>query len=100
MSLASCPKCWEDLCECGEKYKHLSVERLQKLIDVLEDLVDSKSYWGFELLTDEGDMHHIQCPKCGTKFFACADGENMHVAKSQVLHPHCPHCNFAGCKCL
>ena len=35
MSLGSCPRCWETICECGEQYSHFDAERLRDFIEIL-----------------------------------------------------------------
>ena len=39
MSLASCEKCWEDICVCGHKYKDWSTKEIQELRDVLNKML-------------------------------------------------------------
>jgi len=38
----SCEKCWDHICSCGWKYKHLGVQELEDLIAVLQDLIEKK----------------------------------------------------------
>jgi len=43
MSLSACPKCWDDMCCCGYKYReYWSVERIKDLIEVLNKVVKEK----------------------------------------------------------
>lgn len=36
MGLGSCPKCWDDVCTCGEMYKSWSLAQLYELYRVLQ----------------------------------------------------------------
>lgn len=42
MSLATCPKCWNDVCTCGYKYKHLNYSELSGLVKILTSLKKEK----------------------------------------------------------
>ena len=57
MSLGSCPRCWESICECGEKYSHFPADRLREFIEVLLIRL-------YEL--DPGNYYDLIC-KYGTK---------------------------------
>jgi len=42
MSLSDCPKCWNTPCTCGYEYEDWSIERLQELIDILQQVIKEK----------------------------------------------------------
>lgn len=42
MSLASCAKCWDDICTCGWKYRDWSIEALEKKIKTLQRVIQFK----------------------------------------------------------
>jgi hypothetical protein len=42
MSLSDCPKCWNIPCTCGYEYEDWSIERLQELIDILQQVIKEK----------------------------------------------------------
>ena len=35
MSMSNCPRCWNTLCTCGERYKHMSINDRIKLAAVV-----------------------------------------------------------------
>ena len=39
MSLASCEHCWMEICECGEQYKYLPLDVLEKLVAKLQEQI-------------------------------------------------------------
>lgn len=42
MSLSDCSECWSTPCECGREYKSWSVKRLEKLIALLQNILNKK----------------------------------------------------------
>lgn len=46
MSLSDCPKCWDTPCICGHEYTGWTIERLKKLIAVLQGVIKDKEYLG------------------------------------------------------
>jgi hypothetical protein len=42
MSLISCPKCWEDICECGYEYEYESTAYLIKMRDLFIRLISER----------------------------------------------------------
>lgn len=37
MSMSDCENCWDDVCTCGYKYKHLSPAERREIVNILSD---------------------------------------------------------------
>ena len=75
MGLGSCPKCWEDICECGYMYRGWSEQRIKDFIAVLLTVIKEKRREkGTELIGPHGEvLKDIEQPLTGTKCSVCGE---------------------------
>jgi len=89
MALSDCVNCWETPCVCGHDYKDWSEEKIEKQIEMLENVLKSKQGWtpvyekypdrGKEvvLLDDEGLEHHVYLSHIGREWRSVFGGGLM-----------------------